>query len=58
MCSQLPVKELYQKPFLKLVQKTDKEMEFCGRHICKADLEIELLEHQVAMGELSQYEFC
>ncbi|XP_041653887.1 uncharacterized protein LOC121516593 [Cheilinus undulatus] len=43
----LPVKELYRRHLIKKMKKTDKEMMFLDRQIQKADLEIEILKHQL-----------
>ncbi|XP_042359458.1 sentrin-specific protease 6-like [Plectropomus leopardus] len=43
----LPVKELFKMLLIKRMAKTDREMVYVERQIRKADLEIELLEHQL-----------
>ena len=54
MYSQLPVKEFYKLHLMKQVKKSNQEMVYLGEKIRKADLEIDLLEHQLQEGPWSQ----
>ncbi|CAI5638245.1 unnamed protein product [Oreochromis niloticus] len=52
--NKLPVKEIYKMHLIQTMTKTDKEITYLDRQIRKTDLEIELLEHPLEVGNMLQ----